>query len=791
MINISLDGEWQLFHLQRGAHDIRHPDDLIASGLESIPANVPGNVELDLVRAGLLPDPFYADNIKRLRSLETYEWWYQRRIDIPETFKDQACELVFDGLDTLATIWLNGEQVGQSSNMLVEQHFIITGALHPGEVNTVTVRLEPVINAALRHHYDANVMSWEHRSEGLHIRKAPHVWGWDIMPRAVSAGIWRSARIQRVPENAIEQLYYWTIDIDPQNAILGVRFQIRTSEPFSDKLTLYFHGACQGHEFNYEWPIEFPADGCRIRVEGARLWWPSGYGEPNLYTVNATLCRDGQVLVERVDHIGIRKIKIDRTELAGKAWIPEPDVHPVSRLDTPPASDSHFVIYVNHEPIMVKGTNWVPLDAFHSRDGSRLEQALAMVSDLGCNMIRCWGGNVYEDEAFFNEWDARGIMVWQDFSFACCIYPLTDDFFNNVRQEITAVAGRLRNHPSLVVWCGDNEVDLVYLSEGLDPQTNRLTREVIPQVLQRCDPHRAYLPSSPFIPPSALKREDAYQSTPEQHLWGPRGYYKSSFYTNHSAHFIGEIGYHGCPNVSSILKFISAEHLWPWQANDEWQVHSVYHWEHKAIERDRIQLMANQIKELFGTIPTDLETFALASQITQAEAVKFFLESTRSRKWQTSGILWWNLLDGWPQFSDAVVDYYFTKKLAYQYIWRVQRPVIILLGEAGAGQTLPVIVSNDSRRPSDVHYFIRDADSGEEIIQGEFTAPANQNWQVGRIHVLTGDQRLFLINWEIGGESYGNHYLSGTPPVSLERYRAWLPQIAALPHPFDAGSVAL
>jgi beta-mannosidase len=185
-----------------------------------------------------------------------------------------------------------------------------------------------------------------------------------------------------------------------------------------------------------------------------------------------------------------------------------------------------------------------------------------------------------------------------------------------------------------------------------------------------------------------------------------------------------------------------------------------------------------------------LEEFALASQIVQAEAKKFFVESTRLRKWWTSGVLWWNVIDGWPQFSDAVVDYYFCKKLAYHYLWRVQRPVCVIVGEPGPGKYLPVVVSNDSRDSVEVEYRVWDADGGETVAEGTFVAPANQNWQVARIRAYASDRRFFLIEWEVDGERFGNHYLAGSPPFSLARYRAWLPAIAALPRAFDAERVA-
>lgn len=794
MSRISLDGDWQLAYFREGEHQIAHPDALADATLARIPAQVPGNVELDLQRAGVIPEPFYADNIRRLRPFEAYEWWYTREFTLPATANEQEWQLTFGGLDTLATIWVNGVEVGQAANMLIEHSFDVTTAVQPG-VNQIAVRLGSAVNYARQMEYDAAAIGPEHRDELLFLRKAAHMGGWDIMPRAISAGIWRAVWLEPRPTTAIEEIYYWTADVQPTGATLGVRFQFRTDAPFLDGFTMRFRGVCGDHTFAYEWPTEFVADHCHIRVPDARLWWPKGYGEPHLYTITAQLCQDGQVVAERVDRVGIRKVVVDRTETAGAIWSPAAADTDVARVDAAPDPASHFVFYVNHEPIMVKGSNWVPLDAFHSRDAERVEQALALFADLGCNMIRCWGGNLYEDHRFFELCDEQGILVWQDFSFACALYPQTADFLEQVRVEAQAIVKKLRNHPSLTIWCGDNEIDAFYVSSNLSPEHNRLTREVIPQVVHRCDPYRAFVPSSPYVPPVLTHDPNVWTRTPEQHLWGPRGYFKSPFYMQHSAHFIGEIGYHGCPNVASIRRFISPEKVWPWHAgdkkNDEWQVHAVYHWQHDAIDRDRIQLMANQVRELFGVIPDNLADFALASQISQAEAKKFFVESTRLRKWRTSGILWWNVIDGWPQFSDAIVDYYFGRKLAYHYLWRVQRPVAVIIGEAGAGKYLPVVICNDTRQAATVHYQVQDADSQEMVVAGNFTVAANQNWRVGRIRTYASDQRLYLITWQVDGQTYGSHYLAGYPPISLERYRRWLPAIAALPRPFDAATVAM
>jgi len=200
--------------------------------------------------------------------------------------------------------------------------------------------------------------------------------------------------------------------------------------------------------------------------------------------------------------------------------------------------------------------------------------------------------------------------------------------------------------------------------------------------------------------------------------------------------------------------------------------------------------MAHEVEEMFGHVPDDLDTFALASQIAQAEAKKYFIELTRRRKWHTGGILWWNLLDGWPQFSDAVVDYYLGKKLAYHYIRRVQQPVCLMLAEQGAQEGLPLIVGNDSSEDAHVRYRVQDAESAATVAEGDFTVPANQNWLLERVPVDPSQQRLYLIAWESNGTLLGNHYLAGDPPFDLAQYVRRLPAIAALERPFDPRTVA-
>ena len=202
----------------------------------------------------------------------------------------------------------------------------------------------------------------------------------------------------------------------------------------------------------------------------------------------------------------------------------------------------------------------------------------------------------------------------------------------------------------------------------------------------------------------------------------------------------------------------------------------------------RIELMANQIQELFGVVPDNLEDFILASQISQAEAKKFFVEAYRIRKWRTTGVIWWNLLDGWPQFSDAVVDYYLSKKLAYYYLTRSQQTVCVMADEP-ANWHCDIVIANDTLQEKQGSYRVWDADTQATLLEGEFCAAANQNTLLGKVRVSHGVQQLLLMEWIIDGQRSVNHYLVGTPPISLVQYKSWLGRIAELDGAFQAEDV--
>jgi beta-mannosidase len=365
-------------------------------------------------------------------------------------------------------------------------------------------------------------------------------------------------------------------------------------------------------------------------------------------------------------------------------------------------------------------------------------------------------------------------MVWQDFALACALYPQTAAFHDKIRREAEAIVPLFRNHPSLALWAGNNEIDQFYpwAKPGIDPnEDDRISRVVLPEVCRRLDPLREYLPSSPFYSPAVMQGGFKERSAPEDHLWGPRDDFKGKFYTGARALFASEIGYHGCPARSSLERMMRPEHLWPWQDNEDWLTHAVRPQPDSTRYNYRIPLMASQIGVLFERVPDTLDEFVLGSQISQAEALKFFIEMFRIRKGKRTGLLWWNIRDGWPQISDAIVDYYGAKKLAYHVVRRLQENVLVMLGEPEDGAQ-DVVAVNDTLHPVTLDSV--EVSRGKDILFSArgVTIPVNGRTLVARIPAQERFAALDIA-WEVGGKAGRNHYLAGPRPFSLERVAAF------------------
>jgi beta-mannosidase len=750
----SLNGDWELRFgpQEKRACEMVQPE--IPSNWIPIPAVVPGNVEMDLIRAGLLvEDLARGNNIYLLRKFEKYQWWYCRKLELRERAPGRTM-LEFNGVDTLATVWINGHKIGVMENMLIPHRFDVTEVLKPGD-NMIVIGIDSPVLAAQGQPIDACEWAMENNWESLSIRKAAHTFGWDIMPRAVSAGLWRDVSLVQFPSNLFRDVYIATVAVseEKQVADIWVKWHLAIEDWPEGEYSIEI-GIFSADDRTMVYSQAFPVlctHGCQnISLKNISLWWPRGYGKASLYNIKLTLLDAAHSVTAVWDgRVGFRTVQLKRTEI------------------TNADRSGDFAFIVNGRRIFIKGTNWVPLDAFHSRDGEHLEKTLDMVVDLNCNMVRCWGGSVYEDHGFFNRCDEEGILVWQDFALACALYPQTEEFFKKIEKEAEAIIPRLRNHPSLALWAGNNEGDLFYVMNrpGSDPNIcDRISREVLPRMCDRLDPWRVYLPSSPYYGPELMKAGAPHDMRPEDHLWGPRNDFKGEYYKTSNAHFVSEIGYHGCPGRSSIEKMMNKENLWPWD-NQEWYTHAT----RPQIRSDqfnyRIPLMANQTKYLFGEIPDNLDEFILASQISQAEANKFFIEQFRMGKNVRGGILWWNVRDGWPQFSDSVVDYYGEAKLAYFVIRRIQQDVCVMLAEETEGFH-QIIAVNDTLASQAM--TVKISLNGEACFESEVSIPINGREILGKVP-CSAECACYSIEWMMHETKYRNHYVSGPRPYDLQR----------------------
>ena len=751
---MNLNGSWKLYFYEHGSVDIDHPSKLENSGRKPICATVPGEAQLDLIKAGLLPEDIYkGENILETQKFETYDWWYETEFVPTEPKDNEKVVLKFGAVDCFAEYYLNGELIGMSDNAVIEQEFEVGEFLNFGKKNALHVYIKSPL--AYLNETDmlcgVNYYSW-HMFDllAVNVRKPAHSFGWDIMPRCVTSGIWRNVTLEYRPIIDFNYLYFVTHWTDGNNAAIRLYYDAKMPLKYTAKcMKMKIEGASGDSKFSCERVAFGKAQIIQFDINNVKLWWPRGYGDANLYDITVTLFGDNdEVLCQKTLRQGFRTVKLDRTESVVNG-------------------QGRFRFIINGLPIMAVGSNWVPMDAFHSRDKERYAKALELAVDCNCNILRCWGGNVYEDHEFFDFCDENGIMVWQDFGMACYFYPQTDEYYEWIKKEAESVVKKLRGHTSLVVWSGDNEIDMLMKNAGLMPSVNKYTRDILPTVVRMHDPATPFLPSSPYVSDKAASLGES--AMVENHLWGPRDYHKGSYYTDSNARFVSETGYHGAPSVESIKRTVDEEYVMPSGDNKQWILHS----SDQKGNNGRVMLMFNQIKQMFGIVPETIEDFVDASQICQAEADKFFVERVRMKMGTMGGIIWWNLIDGWPQMSDAVVDYFYDKKLAYYYLKRSSQPFCIMMGEAETGG-YPIVTANGTRKAVSGKLTITDCESGEVLYEGDFNAGANCNTRLGKLNLPRSAQGMLIIKWETDAGVFFNNYLYGTPGFDFETYKKWL-----------------
>lgn len=741
MNKISLNGNYKLY-----ITDGKNPDfDRVNfNGLsEPIDATVPGNVELDLMRANLLPDLYFADNIKKAEYLESKDFVYVK--DFEFDFNDNCHrELVFDGVDTIAEYYLNGVKIGESENAFVEYRFSVDDVLKNGS-NRLVVHIFSSVNHAKKYEYTPlNIGIYDGCYESLNIRKPASSFGWDILPRAVSAGIFRDVYIQECSAVEITNVYIATNRLVDNLAILTVSVNARIADEFSGKLTLKISGKCKDSEFNKICPFTFTSKTVFPYVENPVLWYPCGYGAPDLYDVTVELVADGKVMARKSIKFGIRSVEVGYTEEIGE--------------------NGDFRIFVNDKLIKVKGVNHTPIDVYHSKDKEKYADIVDGIKGMNCNFVRVWGGGVYEDDEFYSLCDEKGIMVWHDFMLACHMYPQTKEFLDKISFECKNVVEGLRNHTSIIAWCGSNETDWMYTCIGLNPNDDKITRVIMKDVLSAVDPFRPFFPTTPYFSNDFIKKQggvfyvdlaeitERRRPLPEEHYWWHRNDFLKFTDQNHK--FIMEIGFGGCNSLDELNKYLPVG--WTFKDDKFWGCHSYPTEDSRTAGLDY----------LFDGVENNNEELVAASRAYQAEAYKYIVERSRIRPY-FNGICLWNYRDGFPIFSSAFVGYDGDKRPAYFAVKNSYEPVqCIMKYENGK---VEVYIVNDT--PSEFKGRLR-LSGIFGIKEKEIDIKANEIILVDTISC--GENQFITSELNVCGKTVKNYLYTYGGKIDYRRYKELL-----------------
>lgn len=657
MIARSLSGAWQF--RQAGAADW-------------LPASVPGGVHTDLLVAGRLPDPFVADNEHAVQWVAEQDWEYRRTFHAdPELLASERVFLVCDGLDTLADLELNGQALGSAENMFRQDRWEVGALLRPGE-NELRVRFRsPVRYVSERQGQRPMPDVNDVIHGGPYLRKAPSHFGWDWGPKLAAIGIWRDIRLEGRSVARLDDVHLRQQHADEQ-VTLTASISAERWEQGALRASLRLT-APDGHIQQVEAQLSDAVATLALPIERPQLWWPRGYGEQPLYRVTISLASDETVLDEREYQIGLRTIELRQ----------EPDEWGRS-----------FTFVVNGVPIFAKGANWIPADSFPARvSPARLEHLIGSAAAANHNMLRIWGGGYYEDELFYDLCDRLGLLVWQDFMFACALYPLHDPaLLESIRAEVADAVRRLRHRACLALWCGNNEIEVAWAEWGWDTPDHadlkaaydRFFHQILPEWVAADDPDLPYWPSSPssgqpFAEPNSDRAGDVHQWQ-VWHALKPFSNYRTTL-----ARFVSEFGFQSLPSLATIASFAEPA---------EWNMTSYVMEHHQKNAGGNGRIMA-YLTEYFR-LPRDFDALVYLSQLLQAEAMRVGVEHWR-RHPACAGALYWQLNDCWPVASWASIDYYGRWKAAHYASRRFFAP--LLLSVEDEGDSRAIFVTSDAGEP--------------------------------------------------------------------------------------------
>ena len=659
-----LTGKWQF--QQVGAEDW-------------LPANVPGSVHTDLMASGRIPDPFVADNEKRVQWIAESDWVYRTNfICTDELLSDEKVFLVCEGLDTLATVVLNGHVLGRTDNMFRRYEWELKSLLNAQGVNDLTITFSSPVKYAAEKQAIRPLPGVSQAIPGApHLRKAPCQFGWDWGPQLPPIGVWKDIRLEGYSEARLSEIHLRQHHANGQVAVeVQVSVQRWDKAPLAAIVRIT---APDGETLEKE--VAIPArDEVIVKVPISRpeLWWPNGYGAQPLYQVEVSLVSAGSSGAGPLDlrsyQLGLRKIELRQQE---DQW------------------GRSFVFVVNDIPIFAKGSNWIPADSFPTRiTDAALEGLIRSAAETHQNMLRVWGGGFYEEERFYDLCDRYGILVWQEFIFSCSVYPLdVPAFLENIRMEVVENVRRLRHRASLALWCGNNEMEWGWADwnwkspelQDLKSAYDQFFHHTLPAWCRAEDPDHSYWPSSPssdtpFKDPNGQRQGDAHYWD----VWHGRKPFTS--YRDQYPRFMSEFGFQALPPLATIRTY--ADEV-------DWNMTS-YIMEMHQKNASGNSIMVGQMLDTFR-LPKDFTSLVYLSLALQAEGIRYGVEHWRRHPDRVAGILYWQLNDCWPVASWSSLDYFGRWKALHYAARRFYAPLMLSIEDKSPEQA--VYVSNDLLEP--------------------------------------------------------------------------------------------
>ena len=634
--------------------------------------DVPSVIIADMYEEGLIPHPYYSDVEPSLLWIPQREWVYTLNFDADDNvIKEDVIELVFEGLDTYADVWLNGKHLFYADNMFRTWTCDVEDILKEKD-NNIKIKFYPFDKVR-----DSLIETYPLRFPEKYavMRKAAYQNGWDWAPRYMNMGIWQPVYLKAWTRSTMNSASIITTAIQDDKADLCFETHIKADKEHNVTLQVLHNDVkilendvhLKKGDNNFSFPFE---------IANPNLWNPNELGEQNMYTFNVKMLDDENIIEEKDIKMGIRTIEM----------VEEPD-----------SIGTAFYFKVNGTPLYMKGANYIPeemITSWMSREKTKklLEQC---VGDAHMNMLRIWGGGIYPPDYFYEICDSLGILVWQDFMFAGSTYPYSDEYINNVRKEAEKQVIRYKNHPSLALWCGNNEISEGYYNWGwqnsmgwsdeeykeMKDGYDKLFEEMLDEVVKTNDKSRPYWPSSPkngWGRAASLTEGDV-------HYWGVWwGELPYEIYREKVGRFNSEFGYQSYPSMTT-LKMIDENLDFD---NPVIQAHQ----KHARGEK----LIMDHVVKYYGE-PTDFEDYVYLSQLSQAYGMDIAISAQRGSRPRSMGSLYWQLNDAWTSISWSSIDYYGNKKALHYKLSEIYAPILLGMDETENG-LYNLWISNDLQR---------------------------------------------------------------------------------------------